>query len=37
MRDDAALRFELCSSVSGVDYLRGGRRTDRRGCTSSTT
>jgi len=21
MRDDAALRFELCSSVSGVDYL----------------
>ncbi|GAA2386143.1 NADH-quinone oxidoreductase subunit C [Dactylosporangium salmoneum] len=27
MRDDAALRFELCSSVSGVDYLGSdGRR-----------
>lgn len=28
MRDDAALRFELCSSVSGVDYLDApdGRR-----------
>jgi NADH-quinone oxidoreductase subunit C len=24
MRDDAALRFELCSSVSGVDYLGHG-------------
>ena len=26
MRDDAALRFELCSSVSGVDYLGADRR-----------
>jgi NADH-quinone oxidoreductase subunit C len=24
MRDDPALRFELCSSVSGVDYLGSG-------------
>ncbi|HEX6074562.1 MAG TPA: NADH-quinone oxidoreductase subunit C [Micromonosporaceae bacterium] len=26
MRDDPALRFELCSSVSGVDYLGEARR-----------
>ncbi len=26
MRDDEALRFELCSSVSGVDYLGGDER-----------
>jgi NADH-quinone oxidoreductase subunit C len=26
MRDDPALRFELCSSVSGVDYLGGDER-----------
>jgi NADH-quinone oxidoreductase subunit C len=26
LRDDAALRFELCSSVSGVDYLGSARR-----------
>jgi NADH-quinone oxidoreductase subunit C len=26
MRDDAALRFELCSSVSGADYLGGDAR-----------
>ncbi|GAA1809503.1 NADH-quinone oxidoreductase subunit C [Luedemannella flava] len=26
MRDDEALRFELCSSVSGVDYLGDARR-----------
>ena len=26
MRDDAALRFELCSSVSGVDYLGADER-----------
>ncbi len=26
MRDNAALRFELCSSVSGVDYLGDTRR-----------
>jgi NADH-quinone oxidoreductase subunit C len=26
MRDDEALRFELCSSVSGVDYLDGDER-----------
>jgi NADH-quinone oxidoreductase subunit C len=26
MRDDPALRFELCSSVSGVDYLGAGPR-----------
>jgi NADH-quinone oxidoreductase subunit C len=26
MRDDAALRFELCSSVSGVDYLGSDER-----------
>jgi NADH-quinone oxidoreductase subunit C len=26
MRDDPALRFELCSSVSGVDYLGADRR-----------
>jgi NADH-quinone oxidoreductase subunit C len=26
MRDDEALRFELCSSVSGVDYLNGDAR-----------
>jgi NADH-quinone oxidoreductase subunit C len=26
MRDDAALRFELCESVSGVDYLGSARR-----------
>jgi NADH-quinone oxidoreductase subunit C len=26
MRDDAALRFELCSSVSGADYLGGDER-----------
>jgi NADH-quinone oxidoreductase subunit C len=31
MRDDDALRFELCSSVSGVDYLGA----DERRCTSS--
>ena len=35
MRDDESLRFELCSSVSGVDYLAQRRR--RAGCTSSTT
>ena len=34
MRDDPSLRFELCSSVSGVDYLGSD---DRAGCTSSTT
>ena len=33
MRDDEALRFELCSSVSGVDYLGATSA----GCTSSTT
>ena len=32
MRDDPALRFELCSSVSGVDYLGA----EERRCTSST-
>ncbi|MBF9128618.1 NADH-quinone oxidoreductase subunit C [Plantactinospora sp. S1510] len=26
LRDDAALRFELCSSVSGVDYLGSDQR-----------
>jgi NADH-quinone oxidoreductase subunit C len=26
MRDDEALRFELCSSVSGVDYLNSDNR-----------
>jgi len=26
LRDDEALRFELCSSVSGVDYLGGDQR-----------
>ena len=26
MRDDEALRFELCSSVSGVDYLGSDER-----------
>ncbi len=26
MRDDEALRFELCSNVSGVDYLGGDER-----------
>ncbi|MEV6812021.1 NADH-quinone oxidoreductase subunit C [Micromonospora sp. NPDC051296] len=26
MRDDSALRFELCSSVSGVDYLGADER-----------
>ena len=26
MRDDEALRFELCSSVSGVDYLGADER-----------
>ena len=26
LRDEAALRFELCSSVSGVDYLGAARR-----------
>ncbi len=26
LRDDEALRFELCSSVSGVDYLGGDER-----------
>ena len=26
LRDDAALRFELCSSVSGVDYLGSANR-----------
>jgi len=28
MRDDRTLRFELCSSVSGVDYLGAGRDGD---------
>lgn len=28
LRDDAALRFELCSSVSGVDYLGSADRLD---------
>ena len=40
LRDDDALRFELCSSVSGVDYLDSGgpaRPPSGRGCTSSTT
>ncbi|MFC7575658.1 hypothetical protein ACFQX8_26890 [Klenkia terrae] len=36
LRDDDALRFELCSSVSGVDYLDAGGPTGS-GCTSSTT
>jgi NADH-quinone oxidoreductase subunit C len=31
MRDDDALRFELCSSVSGVDYLGHGRDSDAAG------
>jgi NADH-quinone oxidoreductase subunit C len=40
LRDDEALRFELCSSVSGVDYLDSGGPAVSpagRGCTSSTT
>ncbi len=30
LRDDDALRFELCSSVSGVDYLDAGGPTGER-------
>ena len=37
LRDDEALRFELCSSVSGVDYLDSGGPETGPGCTSSTT
>ena len=34
LRDDPALRFELCSSVSGVDYLDDP---EGAGCTWSTS
>ncbi len=36
LRDDDALRFELCSSVSGVDYLDAGGPTGERLHASTT-
>jgi NADH-quinone oxidoreductase subunit C len=33
LRDDEALRFELCSSVSGVDYLDSGGPVEYHGAT----